>query len=120
MVIVVDIRTNSCVIVSPLLSSDDSVAVLVSKAGEEFDEDLFWCHFTASYFRMHRAVVDNTKVGSIDLTVAVLIKLAVCLPDDVHSLLVGSAADANKELVVADDAILVCVKVLEEECGLIF
>ena len=118
MSVVVDIGRDGCVVVVPLLARDDTVAILVAEAGKELDEDLFVGHLAALHLRVVARVIDNAQVGRGDRAVAVLVELCEGHVDDSHAGLIGGAADAVQELVVADNTVLVEVQVVEEELSL--
>ena len=119
-VITVDIGADGCIVVIPLFLRNDSIAVFVSKAGQEFYEDLFRGHFSTLNFRVHRAVVDDAKISLVNPSVAVLIELGESLVDHLFSLVTRFTTHANEEFIVAHDSILVRVEVLEQECSLVF
>lgn len=87
MLVVVDRRRDSGVVLVPLGSLDFAVAVLVSEALEEFEEDLVFGHLSGLDLGVHAAVVDASKVSSGDLTVAVLVELQESLVN--HRLSLG-------------------------------
>ena len=99
-VIVVDGRANSSVVLVPFVSLDFSVTVSVTEASEEFQEDLIFSHLTRLNFRVHAAVVDATEVGGGDLTTAVSVELEEGLVNHSLSLGVqGSLANKSSNLV---------------------
>ena len=120
MVVVVNVSGDGSVVVVPLLAGDDAVAVLVAKASEELNEDLLISHLTALHLGVHARVVDDAQVSRSDGAITVLVEFGEALVDDLHAGGVGGTTDAEQEFVVADDAILVCVEVIKEQCGLIF
>ena len=119
-IIVVNIGTNCCVIVSPLLLCNDTITVFVSKAGQEFNEDFFWRHFSALNFRMHGAVINDAKIVLVNCTIAILIELAECLFYHFHSGCIRHSTDTDKEFIIAHNTILVGVEIGKQESSLIF
>ena len=115
--VVVNIGADSCVVIVPLLVGDNAIAVFVAEAGQELDEHFLVGHLAADNFGVLRAVVHYAHVTRVDHTVAVLVELGKALVDDRLAGSVGSSTDSVKELIVADDAILVEVEVVEEDAG---
>lgn len=116
-VVVVNVGADSSVVIVPLLVGDNAIAVFVAEAGQELDEHFLVSHLAADNFGVLRAVIDYAHVARVDHAVAVLVKLAEALVDDRLAGSVGGSTDSVKELIVADDAILVEVKVVEEDAG---
>ena len=83
------------------------------------DEDLFVGHFTADNLGVGAAVVDNTEVSGVDSTIVISVELCEAQVDNILSRRVGRATKTEQELVVADDAVFVGIKVVEEDLGLV-
>ena len=115
--VVVNVGTDSCVVIVPLLVGDNAIAVFVAEASQELDEHFLVSHLAADNFGMLRAVVHYAHVARVDHAVAILVELGEAKVDDVLAGRVGSSTDSVKELIVADDAVLVEVEVVEEDAG---
>ena len=119
MIVIVDVGRDSGVVVIPLLSGDDAVAVAVAERGEELDEDLLGSHLSTLNLGVLRSVVDDTQVSACDGTIAIGIELSEALVNDLLSCSVGGTTKSKEELVVADDAVFVGVEVVEKELSLV-
>ena len=117
-VIIVDVGRDCRVVVVPFLLGDHTIAVTVAKACEELHEHLLVGHLTADDLRVLAAVVDDTQVGGGNRAAAILIELSEALVNNLHAGLVGCTADSVQEFVVADDAVLVEIQVIEQDLGL--
>ena len=117
--VVVDVGRNGRIVVVPLLPRDLSVTVLVAEAGQELHEDLLVGHLSRDHLWMVACVVDDAKVARVNHAVSVRVKLAVGLVDDLLAGLVGGATDSVKELVEADNAVLIRVQVAKKDGSLI-
>ena len=126
MVIIVDGRRDSGVIVIPLSPLNAAIMISITKVGEELHEDLILGQGAIDDLGMETAVVDTLEVTSINPAVAVTIELqeslvSYRLPLGVQPALHAHTGmltaftypDANKELIEVNGAIAISVEVSE-------
>lgn len=75
MVVVVNGRGDSGVVVVPLLAVNSTISVFVTKVSEELEEDLVLSHLSGDNLGVHVGAVDSLKVSSFDDARAVSVEL---------------------------------------------
>ena len=114
-VVVIDVGRYCGVVVVPLLTSDNAVAVFVTEAREELHEDLLVSHLSALNFGVLAAVIDDSQVGGGNGAAAIRVEFCEGLIDDLLARRVGGTTDTVQEFIVADDAVLIHIQMVEQE-----
>ena len=112
-VVLVNAGTHILVVVDELFSSHFVIAGLSIPLGHELAEDVITAHFTGLELGVLADIVSLTNVVKVDKTATIPVKFIVCQLYEANSALVHLAADTPQELIIADPAIVVLVKVLE-------
>ena len=86
-VVVINGGGDGGVVLVPLGTLDFAIAVLVTEAVKELQEDLVLGHLAGLDLGVHGAVVDATEIGGGDFTRAVSVELKESLVD--HGLTLG-------------------------------
>ena len=87
MIVVVNRRADSGIVLIPFVSLDFTVTVSVTEVLEELQEDLVLGLLAALDLRVHAAVVNTSEVGGSDFSAAISVELKEGLVD--HSLSLG-------------------------------
>ena len=86
-IVVVNGRRDSGVVVVPLSTLNTAISVSVTEVSQEFEENLVFSHLSGDDLRVEGGVVDALKVGGLDGATAIAVELEESLVD--HGLALG-------------------------------
>jgi hypothetical protein len=119
MVVVLDGRRNSGVVIVPLGFGDLAVIVFVSEVGKELKEGLILCDLSRDHLWVSVAGIDASEVGGGNTSRSITVELAESGIDNGLSGGVEAASDHDKELIEVDIAILISVVMRQKAISLL-
>jgi len=118
--IVINWRRDSSIVVIPLDAGNLSIVVFVTEVGKELKESLVLCNFSRDYLGMGSSIVCNSKVWSSNAAWAIDIEFRESDITNFLSSGIGASSNSSKELVEVNITILIGIQMCKKAISFFF